>query len=39
LYKLGFEVELEDTEQTLGKRIRKGEMLHFNYILTIGVKE
>ena len=39
LYKLGFEVELEDTEQTLGKRIRKGETLHFNYILTIGAKE
>lgn len=34
-----FDVEMEDTDATLGKRIRKGELLHFNYILTIGAKE
>lgn len=32
-------MEIEDTDATLGKRIRKGELLHFNYILTLGAKE
>lgn len=30
---------MDDSEQTLSKRVRKAELLHFNYILTIGMKE
>ncbi len=39
LEKEGFRVELDDGDETLGKKIRNAQKLYFNYILVLGDKE
>ncbi len=39
LFREGFEVDIEDSGKTLNKKIREGQMAHYNFILVVGAKE
>jgi threonyl-tRNA synthetase len=38
-FREGFEVELDESNKTLNKKIREGQMAHYNFILVVGAKE
>ena len=39
LFDEGFEVELDDRNESIGKKVRDAQIQRFNYILTVGEKE
>lgn len=39
LKELGFEVEVDDTNESVSKKVREAQLLQFNYMLTVGDKE
>ncbi len=39
LFEAGFRVELDDRNETIGKKVREASILKFNYIITVGEKE
>lgn len=39
LFRAGFDVEIDDTGKTLNKKIREGQLAHYNFILVVGAAE
>jgi len=39
LFEEGFEVEINDKNESIGKKVRESQIQRFNYILTVGEKE
>jgi threonyl-tRNA synthetase len=39
LFRAGFDVDIEDSGKTLNKKIREGQMAHYNFILVVGAAE
>lgn len=39
LFRAGFDVDIEDSGKTLNKKIREGQMAHYNFILVVGATE
>ncbi|RHZ23508.1 hypothetical protein DYB37_002951 [Aphanomyces astaci] len=39
MFSHGFEVEVDDSNKTLNKKIREGQMSHFNFICVVGADE
>ncbi|TDH73530.1 hypothetical protein CCR75_007654 [Bremia lactucae] len=39
LFRAGFDVEIDDSGKTLNKKIREGQMAHYNFILVVGAHE
>ncbi|MEA3248248.1 MAG: threonine--tRNA ligase [Nanoarchaeota archaeon] len=39
LFDVGFEVEINDKNESIGKKVRESQIQRFNYIVTIGEKE
>ncbi|GLE01024.1 hypothetical protein PINS_up009837 [Pythium insidiosum] len=39
LFRAGFDVEIDDSGKTLNKKIREGQLAHFNFILVVGAEE
>lgn len=39
LFRAGFNVDVDDSTKTLNKKIREGQMAHYNYILVVGAAE
>jgi threonyl-tRNA synthetase len=39
LFRAGFDVDIEDTGKTLNKKIREGQLAHYNFILVVGAQE
>ncbi|OWY90420.1 Threonine-tRNA ligase, partial [Phytophthora megakarya] len=39
MFRAGFDVDIDDTGKTLNKKIREGQMAHYNFILVVGAKE
>uniref|UniRef100_A0AAV1VIP7 Probable threonine--tRNA ligase, cytoplasmic n=1 Tax=Peronospora matthiolae TaxID=2874970 RepID=A0AAV1VIP7_9STRA len=39
LFRAGFDVDIDDTGKTLNKKIREGQMAHYNSILVVGAQE
>ncbi|CAI5712194.1 unnamed protein product [Peronospora effusa] len=39
MFRAGFDVDIDDTGKTLNKKIREGQMAHYNFILVVGAHE
>lgn len=39
LFEEGFEVEIDDRSETMGKKVRDAQIQRFNYVVTVGSKE
>lgn len=39
LFRAGFDVDIDDSGKTLNKKIREGQMAHYNFILVVGANE
>ena len=39
MFSEGFDVDIDDSGKTLNKKIREGQMAHYNFILVVGAKE
>lgn len=39
LFRAGFDVDIEDSGKTLNKKIREGQLAHYNFILVVGAQE
>ena len=39
MFRAGFSVDIDDSGKTLNKKVREGQMAHYNFILVVGAKE